>query len=140
AAQARRMLRDERVRRLATEFACQWLHIYNFDQLDEKSDRHFPTFKAVRGNLYEEAIRFFTDAFQRDASVISFFDADHTFVNDSLAKHYGMLVNKHVDKPPHVDESLRDSKAGLGETGPRANGWHRMDGLRKYGRGGILGL
>ncbi len=134
AAQARRMLRDERVRRLATEFACQWLHIYDFDQLDEKSDRHFPTFKAVRGDLYEEAIRFFTDAFQRDASVLSFFDADHTFVNEALAKHYGI----HVDGI-HVDESLRDSKPGLGETGPRA-GWHRVDGVRKYGRGGILGL
>ena len=30
------------VRRLATEFACQWLHIYDFDTLDEKSERHFP--------------------------------------------------------------------------------------------------
>ena len=36
--------RTPRVRRLATEFACQWLHIYDFDSLDEKSERHFPTF------------------------------------------------------------------------------------------------
>ena len=41
-AQTRRMLRDARVRRLATEFACQWLHIHDFDTLDEKSERHFP--------------------------------------------------------------------------------------------------
>ncbi len=44
AAQARRMFKDPRIRRLATEFACQWLHIYDFDSLDEKSQRHFPTF------------------------------------------------------------------------------------------------
>src|SRR5207247_3241526 len=89
-AQTRRMLRDPRVRRLATEFACQWLHVYGFDALDEKSERHFPTFAALRGAMYEEAIRFFTDLFQRDASVLSILDADHTFVNEALAKHYGI--------------------------------------------------
>ncbi len=39
--------RDARVRRLATEFACQWLHIYDFDTLDEKSEQHFPTFAGA---------------------------------------------------------------------------------------------
>src|SRR5262249_41059749 len=63
AAQARRMLGDPRVGRLATEFACQWLHIYDFVSLDEKSERHFPTFAGLRGAMYEEAIRFFTDLF-----------------------------------------------------------------------------
>jgi hypothetical protein len=115
ATEARRMLRDDRVRRLATEFACQWLHIYGFDALDEKSERHFPTFTALRGDLYEEAIRFFTDLFQSDASVLSILDADHTFVNGALAKHYGI---------PDV-------------TGPE---WRRVDGVRKYDRGGILAL
>jgi hypothetical protein len=38
--QARRMIKDAKTRRLATEFACQWLHIYEFDQLDEKSESH----------------------------------------------------------------------------------------------------
>ncbi len=36
-------------------------------------------FIELRGDMYEESIRFFTDAFQQDASVLSFFDADHTF-------------------------------------------------------------
>jgi hypothetical protein len=114
-AQARRMLRDGRVRRLSTEFACQWLHVYGFDALDEKSERHFPTFAALRGDMYEESIRFFTDLFQRDASVLSILDADHTFVNEVLARHYGI---------PDV-------------IGPE---WRRVDGVRKYGRGGVLGL
>ena len=90
AAQARRMLLDARVRRLATEFACAWLHIHDFESLDEKSERHFPTFAGLRGAMYEESIRFFTDVFQSDASVLSMFDADHTFLNESLAKHYGI--------------------------------------------------
>src|SRR5439155_672825 len=78
AAQTRRMLRDPRVRRLATEFACAWLQIYDFDELGEKSERHFPTFAGLRGAMYEETIRFFTDLFQRDASVLDILDADYT--------------------------------------------------------------
>jgi len=114
-AQARRMLRDGRTRRLAVEFACQWLHIRDFDTLNEKSERHFPTFAALRGDIYEESIRFFTDLFQRDGSVLEILDADHTFVNEALAKHYGIP----------------------GVTGPE---WRRIDGIRKYSRGGVLGL
>ena len=115
AAQARRMAKDPRVRRLATEFACQWLHIYDFDSLDEKSPRHFPTFAGLRGAMHEEAILFFTDLFQNDGSVLSVLDGDHTFLNEALAKHYGIP----------------------GVIGPE---WRRVDGVKKYGRGGILGL
>ncbi|MEZ6062861.1 MAG: DUF1592 domain-containing protein [Planctomycetaceae bacterium] len=113
--QARRMLQDDRTRRLATEFMCQWLHIYDFDQLDEKSERHFPTFASVRPLLYEEAILFFTDLLQNDGSVVELFDADHTFVNAELAAHYGM-------------------------PGIAGNHWRRVDGTRKFSRGGIFGL
>src|SRR5206468_4065121 len=69
AAQTRRMLADPRTRRLATEFGCQWLHVYDFDTLDEKSEKYFPEFPALRRDMYEESIRFLTDLFQRDGSV-----------------------------------------------------------------------
>jgi hypothetical protein len=115
AAQARRLLKDDRSRRLAIEFGCQLLHVHGFDALDEKSERHFPTFAGVRGAIYEETIRFFTDLFQRDGSVLDLLDADHTFVNEALAKHYGIP----------------------GVSGPQ---WRRIDGVKKYGRGGILAL
>ncbi|MCE9609358.1 MAG: DUF1592 domain-containing protein [Chthoniobacter sp.] len=114
AAQTRRMLRDPRVRRLATEFACQWIHIRDFDHLDEKSERHFPTFIALRGAMYEESLRFFTDLFQHDGAVTDILDADYTFLNEPLAKHYGIP----------------------GVTGSE---WRRVDGVKKFGRGGILG-
>ncbi|MFO0843575.1 MAG: DUF1592 domain-containing protein [Gemmataceae bacterium] len=115
AAQARRMSQDDRVRRLAVEFGCSWLHVHGFDKLDEKSERHFPTFAGLRGDLYEESIRLFADLVRRDLSVLSLLDADHTFVNEALAKHYGIP----------------------GVSGPE---WRRVDGVRKYGRGGILAL
>ena len=115
AKQTRRMLSDARVRRLATEFAGQWLHIYDFDSLAEKSEKYFPEFADLRGDMYEESIRFFTDLFQSDASLLSLLDADHTFVNARLAGFYGM-------------EGVEGGK------------WRRVDGIRKHGRGGILGL
>lgn len=112
--QMRRMLADPRTRRLATEFACQWVHVHDFDHLDEKSERHFPTFAGLRGAMYEESIQFFTDLFQRNGSVLDVLDADYTFLNEDLAKHY--------DIP--------------GVTGPE---WRRVDGIKKFARGGILG-
>ena len=117
AAQTRRMLKDPRTRRLATEFACAWLHIYDFDELGEKSDRHFPTFTGLRGAMYEESIRFFTDFFQNDGSVLGILDADHTFLNAGLAKHYGITTVKFSG----------------------TNDWQRVDGVKQFSRGGILG-
>src|SRR5690606_7386815 len=45
AGQVRRMLQDPKIRRLALEFGCQWLQVRDVATLDEKSERHFPTFK-----------------------------------------------------------------------------------------------
>ena len=112
--QARRMLADARVRRLATEFACQWLHIYDFDQTEVKSEKYFPEFAEIRGEMYEESIRFFTDLFQRDGSLLSLFNADHTFVNRRLAEFYGI-------------------------EGVQGEDWRRIQ-VQEHGRGGILAL
>jgi hypothetical protein len=114
-AELRRMVADSRARRLADEFALQWLQVYDFASLDEKSESHFPTFAHLRPAMQEETIRLFLDLFQADRSVLSLLDADHTFLNEELAKHYG------------ID----------GVAGPE---WRRVDGVRQHGRGGILGL
>ncbi len=112
AAQARRMLKDARVRRLATEFGCQWLHVRDVESLDEKSERHFPTFVSLRGDMQEEVVRFFTDLFQEDRPVLSLLDADYSFASGPLARHYGIDV--------------------------KGDAWQRIDGLRARGRGGML--
>jgi len=112
-AQTRRMLQDAKTRRMATEFACQWLHIYEFDQLDEKSERHFPSFVLLRGAMYEESILFFTHLLQNDGRLGDILAADFTFVNGDLAQHYGI---------PNI--------AG--------REFRRVDGIRQQHRGGIL--
>ncbi len=103
------------MRRLAIEFACQWLHIYDFDLLEEKSEKHFPEFVNLRSDLYEESIRFFTDLFQRDAPLLSLLNAEDTFVNERLARFYGIQ-------------------------GVEGESWRRIEGVQQHGRGGILGL
>jgi hypothetical protein len=114
AAQARRMLADDKVRRLATEFGCQYLHVRDVATLDEKSERHFPMFGGLRESMQEEVTRFFIDLFQHDRSVVSLLDADHSFLNKPLADLYGIPF-----------------------TGA---GWQRVEGLQAHGRGGVLGF
>ncbi|MEY3813135.1 MAG: hypothetical protein RL495_1082 [Verrucomicrobiota bacterium] len=112
AAQMRRMVKDAKSERLAREFGCQWLHVRDVATLDEKSERHFPTFVSLRGAMQEEAERFFADLFQQDRPVLSLINADHVFVNGPLARHYGLKVT--------------------------GEGWQRVDGVRAQGRGGVL--
>lgn len=116
AEQTGRLLKDPRSRMLAIEFGTQWIHVRGFDALEEKNEKLFPTFDAkLREAIYEESILFFDDLFRNDRPVGNLLDADYTFLNETLAKHYGI-------------------------PGVAGAQWRRVDGVRKYGRGGILGL
>jgi hypothetical protein len=125
--QTRRMLADPRVRRLATEFGGQWLHVHQFDPLENKSQTHFPEFAGLRADMYEESIRLLTNLFQQDGSLLSLLNADHTFVNSRLARFYGLPW----------EAALPAARTPDGAPG---SDWRRVDGIRQYGRGGILGL
>ncbi|MCA9126277.1 MAG: DUF1592 domain-containing protein [Planctomycetales bacterium] len=115
-----RMLADSKVRRLATEFGCQWLQIRDVATLDEKSERHFPTFIDLRSDMQEEAVRFFIDLFQNDRSLLALVDADYGFVNTPLAEHYALQ--------------------GLGDSSVAGQDWRRIEGLQDNGRGGVMGF
>ncbi len=133
AAQVKRMMKDQRIRRLATEFGCQYLHVREVAELDEKSERHFPTFGNVRESMQEEVTRFFIDLFQNDRSVLSLLDADYTFVNADLAAHYGMKAEEWGQKNTSVPHSPAPILLPTSD-------WHRVDHIRSQGRGGILGF
>jgi hypothetical protein len=113
--QTRRMLLDPRVHRLSREFATAWLHLYDFESFDEKNQRKYPSFESLRGDMLEEVLRFFTHLFRSDGSLLDIWQADHTFLNKALARHY--------DIPP-----------------PDEDGWHKTEGIQVYGRGGVLGF
>lgn len=115
--ETRRMLADPRTRRLAVQFACQWLGVRDFDENDEKNEALYPEFAALRGAMYEESVRFFEDMFRNDGSVLDLLEADHTFVNGALAKHYG-----------------------LDGAGDDRDDWRRVEDVRAKGRGGVLAM
>ena len=89
-AQVRRMLADPRARSLVDDFAMQWLHLRNLE--DVTGDPvPFPDFDD---NLVEafrqETTLFLASTLRADRSVLDLLDADYTFVNERLARHYGI--------------------------------------------------
>jgi hypothetical protein len=140
--QTQRMLKDPRTRRLAIQFACQWLHVRNFDQDAEKNEKLFPEFASLRGDMYEETVRFFEDMFRNDGSILSMLDADHTFVNDTLAKHYRIALSDHNPKRERgTDRGGDPDSASLTlRVVMERDGWQRIEAIRSNGRGGVLGM
>src|SRR5438045_9509430 len=89
AAEARRMMRDPRVRGLALEFGGNWLDFRRFEEHNAVDRQRFPTFDdALREAMFEEPLRFLADSFQADRSVLEMLYGKHTFVNVALAAHH----------------------------------------------------
>ncbi|MFM8250857.1 MAG: DUF1592 domain-containing protein [Planctomycetota bacterium] len=90
AAQAQRLLLDPRADALVENFAGQWLQLRNLDQfLADK--KQFPAFDdQLKAAMRRETELFFAHIMRSDRSVLEFLDADYTFINERLAKHYGL--------------------------------------------------
>jgi hypothetical protein len=88
--QTRRMLADPRSSNLATNFAGQWLRLRNLDAFIP-STRLFPDFDDnVRQAFRQETELFLDSVLREDRSVMDLIRADYTFLNERLAKHYGI--------------------------------------------------
>jgi hypothetical protein len=88
--QARRMLADERSRSLVVNFADQWLYLRNLDAVSPDM-RLFPDFDDnLRQAMRQETELFFESIVREDRSVLDLIRADDTFLNERLAKHYGI--------------------------------------------------
>ncbi len=116
AEQGRRMLRDRRIRALALEFGGNWLDFRRFEEHNAVDRARFPGFNDdLREAMFEEPVRFLMDEFQNDRSVLDLLYGKYTFVNATLARHYGMTGVK-----------------------PASGDWVRVDDADRYGRGGLL--
>ena len=91
-AEVRRMVRDPRIRRLATEMFGQWLGFYRFDEFDRPDPERFPGFDAdLRKAMLGEAEEFCTDLVSQDRDVRLLLTADYAFLpSRRLAEHYGL--------------------------------------------------
>jgi cytochrome c5 len=88
--QTRRMLADRRSFNLATNFAGQWLRLRNLDAVSPNA-RLFPDFDDnLRQAFRQETELFFDSVLREDRSVLELIRADYTFLNERLAKHYGI--------------------------------------------------
>ena len=94
--EVRRMLADSRAAALARDFAGQWLHLRNLDAFTPDL-RAYPDFDDnLRQSLRRETEMLFEDVLVRDRSVLGLLRTDHAFLNERLARHYGI---------PHVHGS-----------------------------------
>ena len=88
--QVRRMLRDPRSRSLVDNFVGQWLFLRNLPTLNKNRDV-FPEFdESLRQAFQQETNLFLESMFSEDRSVLDLLRADYTFLNERLARHYGI--------------------------------------------------
>lgn len=88
--QVRRMLKDPKARALTENFAEQWLHLGGLKKASP-DPKLFPEFNdELRQDMREETRRFVTHIIEDDRSIMEFLNADYTFLNERLARHYGI--------------------------------------------------
>ncbi len=87
---ARRMLADTRAEALGERFAAQWLRLQDVDKV-KPDPNFFPNFDEMLSKaMRTETITFFNDLVRRNASALDIYRADYSFLNERLARHYGI--------------------------------------------------
>ena len=112
AQQVHRMLADPRAHALVSNFASQWLYLRNLDGVDPNT-RLFPDFDDnLRQAMRKETEMLFAHMMQEDRSVLELLSADYTFLNERLAKHYG-IPNVYGDHFRQVSLPADSQRSGL---------------------------
>jgi hypothetical protein len=112
--QVKRMAADPKARRMATEFFGQWLGFYHFDEHKGVDTSRLPEFtNDVREGMYDEAVSFFEHILRKDRPVREILAANYTFLNQPLAKFYGVKTDiksktaEYVEGVPNRGGALR---------------------------------
>jgi hypothetical protein len=107
--QVRRMLADPRSEALVSNFAGQWLQLRNVRSVQPNSDE-FPDFDDnLRQSFRRETELLFTSILREDRNVLDLLRADYTFVNERLARHYGIpgVYGSRFRRVPVTDDTRR---------------------------------
>ncbi len=89
-AQARRMLKDPRIAALGEAFAAQWLNLRKLNTVNVDPATYKGFDEYLRQSMMTETRMFFDSVIAEDRKVTDFIEAKYTFVNEALAKHYGL--------------------------------------------------
>lgn len=110
----RRMLADPRAENLVTNFAAQWLHLRNLDSAAPDARRFIEFDDNLRQAFRRETELFFAHILRADRPVTELLSADYSFVNERLAKHYGIphVYGSHFRRVSFADDPARQ-RGGL---------------------------
>ena len=138
--QVRRMMKDPKIEAFSREFFGQWLRYRDYLAKDTIPANTFPGYDAaLREAMFEEPTRLITHLIQQNEPVDELLHSDATFVNEPLARFYGGgLENQFRQKFSERGEELK--RQGLLTLRDPKMEWHRVDGLRDIGRGGLFGM
>ena len=107
--QVKRMLGDSRAEALGTRFASQWLRLEDLGKVHP--DRlFFPDFyQQLADAMLRETELFFNGLVREDRSALELYSADYTYLNEALAKHYGIpgVTGSHFRRVQYPDETRR---------------------------------
>jgi hypothetical protein len=115
-AQVKRMLADPRARALSDGFFATWLQINHLDRA-RPTEQQFPAFTPkLRQAMYDEAMRFVDELRLTDGNLLDLLKSDYTFVNEDLAKHYGIdgVSGPELRKVALKPEHRRGGVLGMG--------------------------
>ena len=107
--EVRRMIADPRANGLVQNFSGQWLHVRNLKTITPNHD-DFPDFDdTLREAFQRETELFFGAVLREDHSALDLLTADYTFVNERLAKHYGIpyIYGSHFRRVTLADDARR---------------------------------
>ncbi len=109
AAQAKRMIADPKSRALATRFAAQWLRLQDLEKIHPDA-LSYPYFdQTLADAMHGETEALFAHLVEEDRPVHELLRADYTFVNERLARHYGIsgVTGHEFRKVPYPSDDRR---------------------------------
>jgi mono/diheme cytochrome c family protein len=114
--QVKRMLSDPRSAALVNDFAGQWLHIRNVAGFRPSPEVLFHFDDNLRQAFERETELFVESIIREDRSVLDLLDADYTFLNERLARHYGIpgVFGERFRRVPLPPDSVRRGLLGQG--------------------------
>ena len=107
--QARRMLADPRAEALGSRFAAQWFRLQDLYKV-RPDPNFYPNFdENLADAMRRETELFFYELVRQDRSVLELYNADYTFLNERLARHYGIpgVAGRHFRRVEYPDDKRR---------------------------------
>ena len=108
-AQVTRMLADPRAEAMGTRFAAQWLRLQDLEKINPNVRLQPDFYQQLRESMRRETELFFYNLVREDLSVLDLYSADYTFVNERLARHYGIpdVAGNHFRRVDYPDDNRR---------------------------------